>query len=87
MILINGIELNNVLVEEWKNLYNKWVDSLSITTLLKWVSDNYNLFEENNIKILYWFIGKDNFCELYYKGIIIIVDNVNVNINNFMIWI
>jgi len=85
MILINGTNEENVLVQEWKDLYNMWIEKLSIKSLLKWVSNNYDLFHDDNIKIEYWFIGKENFCELYYKGdtIIIIVDNVNSFMNNY----
>ena len=80
MILINGTNEENVLVQEWKDLYNIWIGKLSTKSLLKWVSNNYALFHDDTTTIEYWFIGEERFCEIYYTNdfgidiIVIIVD-------------
>ena len=69
MILINGTNEDNVLVEEWKDLYNIWIEKLSTKSLLKWVSNNYELYhDDTTTTIEYWFIGEERFCEICYTN-------------------
>ena len=76
MILINGTNEENVLVQEWKDLYNMWIEKLSTKSLLKWVSNNYDLFHDDTTTIEYWFIGEERFCEIYYINDFGIIDTI-----------
>jgi|GEM_PF-6064579 len=66
MILVNGCNVENITNDYWQQEYLVWEKSLSTLTLLKWIRDNYGIGYDEYTCIEYWFIEKDNFCEVYY---------------------